>query len=275
MVAQGGTFEWQAGLQRAWDDVAAFAPRALIALLLLAAGWIVAKLSTRAAARVLRAMHLARLIDRAGLGVAIARAGVVDPVRVVSQIVFYIVMLLAVQLALSVFGPNAITGSVDALIAFIPALVVALAILVVAGLLARFVGNVTRASLSGVQEANLLASAAVVGVWTIGAFAAVNQIGIAPDVTRILFVALVFGLALTFVIKFGVGGIWSARDRFWPGVYDRIGPLSGADSAPARTLDLRRNSDLASRAGPPAVSDPLARPLLSDRTERGDGLKMP
>ncbi|MCP5029774.1 MAG: hypothetical protein GY929_26175, partial [Actinomycetia bacterium] len=25
------------------------------------------------------------------------------------------------------------------------------------------------------------------------------------------------------VIKFGVGGIWAARDRFWPAVYDRVG----------------------------------------------------
>jgi hypothetical protein len=30
-------------------------------------------------------------------------------------------------------------------------------------------------------------------------------------------------LGAIMVIKFGVGGIWAARDRFWPGVYDAVG----------------------------------------------------
>ena len=49
-----------------------------------------------------------------------------------------------------------------------------------------------------------------------------------------LFQAVVYGLFLILVIKFGVGGIWAARDRFWPTVYDGIaaqrsstGPGSG------------------------------------------------
>ena len=30
------------------------------------------------------------------------------------------------------------------------------------------------------------------------------------------------GLAAILVIKFGIGGIWAARDRFWPKVYDAL-----------------------------------------------------
>ena len=37
-----------------------------------------------------------------------------------------------------------------------------------------------------------------------------------------LFTVLIGSLGLILVIKFGVGGIWVARDRFWPGVYDKF-----------------------------------------------------
>ena len=42
------------------------------------------------------------------------------------------------------------------------------------------------------------------------------------DVVDTLFQALIGSLAFILVIKFGVGGIWAARDRFWPKVYDAV-----------------------------------------------------
>ena len=44
-----------------------------------------------------------------------------------------------------------------------------------------------------------------------------------------LFTAIVGSLSFILIIKFGVGGIWEARDRFWPRVYDA---LTGEESAP-------------------------------------------
>ena len=62
-----------------------------------------------------------------------------------------------------------------------------------------------------------------------GGFAALDQLGVAREIVSTLFQAAVYTLGLTLVIKFGVGGVASARDRFWPKVYDR---LEGPASAP-------------------------------------------
>ena len=59
-------------------------------------------------------------------------------------------------------------------------------------------------------------------IWFVGGFAALDQLAIAEDVVDTLFQYSVGAFFLILVIKFGIGGIWSARDRFWPGVYDRF-----------------------------------------------------
>ncbi len=65
----------------------------------------------------------------------------------------------------------------------------------------------------------------------IGIFAAIDQIDFAADIVDTLFTAIVGSLSAILILKFGIGGIWSARDRFWPNVYDR---LSGTDTTEQR-----------------------------------------
>lgn len=241
-----GAFQWQAGLERAWSDAAAFVPRVIAALLIVVFGWLLAKLACRLTLRVLRTVQLGRLLDRAGIGVGLARAGIIDPARVVSRVVFLGLLVVVAQLALSVFGPNPVTEALDGLVRFVPNLVVALVIVVLAGLAARLVGNLAGAALGSVVEARLLSSSAVAAVWFVGVFAALDQLGLAHDVVLVLFSSLVIGVTLALVIKFGVGGIWSARDRFWPRVYDRLEhpctEEAGADRG-RPTVDLRRRSN--------------------------------
>ena len=76
--------------------------------------------------------------------------------------------------------------------------------------------------------------ASAAGIWLIGGFAALDQVQIARSVVDTLFRTIVASLGAILVIKFGVGGIWAARDRFWPRVYDAIG---GTTSVPASNGD--------------------------------------
>ena len=75
--------------------------------------------------------------------------------------------------------------------------------------------------------------AAFVGIWLIGGFAALDQLQVAKDVVDTLFETIVYSLGFIIVIKFGVGGIWAARDRFWPAVYDQVASESSAAPAAA------------------------------------------
>ena len=85
----------------------------------------------------------------------------------------------------------------------------------------------------------LLKKLAFVAIWLIGGFAALDQLQVASDIVDTLFQTIVWSLGLIIVIQFGVGGIWAARDRFWPAVYDQVSDLdkdndkSADASAPA------------------------------------------
>ena len=71
-------------------------------------------------------------------------------------------------------------------------------------------------------------------MWLFFGLAALDQIEIGEDVVDTLTTAVFASLSAILIIKFGVGGIWAARDRFWPNVYDT---LSGESRPPVEHRD--------------------------------------
>jgi len=67
--------------------------------------------------------------------------------------------------------------------------------------------------------------------------AALDQVEIASDIVDTLFTVVLSSLAGILVIKFGIGGIWAARDRFWPGVYDKVGAATAPNPNAAPVQD--------------------------------------
>lgn len=222
------TFDWRGPLENALNNVVEFIPKALAFLAILLIGRIIAKLIQRAVTALLEKIRFDDVMDRAGLGTPLENAGFADSGRFLALLVYYGLMLLVLQLALSVFGPNAINDALTAIVAFLPKAVVAIAIIIVTGVVARAVGRMLEPVFANVGAGDLLRRIVTAAIWVIGVFAALDQVEVAATVTDTLFTALVGSLALILVIKFGVGGIWAARDRFWPAVYDRLG---GPDSS--------------------------------------------
>ncbi len=207
----------------AFRDLAAFIPDLFAFLVVLVVGLFVARWIRKAVAAGLRKIRFDDYIDRAGLGRHLERAGFADSGKFVAQMLYLLVVVFVLKLALGVFGANAVSDALDDLIAFIPRLVVAIAIVIVTGLVANTVGGLVRPALRDLDYGPLVARLAVGAIWTIGIFAAIDQIQFAEDIVDTLFTALVGSLSLILVIKFGVGGIWAARDHFWPAVYQKVG----------------------------------------------------
>ena len=129
---------------------------------------------------------------------------------------------MVLQVALSAFDANPVSDVVNELIAFIPKAIVAIAIIVITGLVANAVRNMLAPALAEQEFGSVLTSIAVGAIWVIGTFAALDQLEFAADIVDQLFTAIIGSLSLILVLKFGIGGIWEARDRFWPAVYNRI-----------------------------------------------------
>lgn len=224
--------EYAQGIEDAWNDIATFVPKLVAALAVFIIGWIVAKIIRRVIVRVLHKLKFDGYVDKAGIGAPLERAGYPDSVVLVGKIIYLGLMLIVLQLTVGVFGETEVSKALDGLIAFIPRLLVAIVIIVITGAVANAVRTMVHPAVAHLSAGELLEKGAFVAIWVIGSFAALDQLQVAENVVNTLFETMVYGLGLILVISLGVGGIASARDRFWPAVYGRLTGDRGDSSTP-------------------------------------------
>lgn len=199
-----------------------FIPRLLAALVILLIGWIIAKVLEGAVVRVLRAVRVDHLLQRAGIAGPLQRAGFGDGAKLLAKILYYAIILIALQLAIDVLGLQAVQDVLNRLVALLPQIFVALVIVVITAAVANAVKTLFGNAIVRLPAGNLILNLVVAAIWVIGVFAAVDQVGVAQSIVDTLFSVLIGSLGLILVIKFGVGGVWAAKDRFWPAVYDKF-----------------------------------------------------
>lgn len=211
------------GIEDAWSDIAGFVPKLVAALAILLVGFFVAKAIRRIVHQALTKIGFDGVVDKSGLGGYLERAGYADSGLLLAKIVYFAVMIIVLQLAIGAFGDNAVQDVLNDLLGFIPKLFVALIIVVLTGAVANAVRGFVAPAVAHLSYGNSITQAVTVAIWVIGGFAALDQIEIAQDIVDTLFTTVAASLGAIIVIKFGVGGIWAARDRFWPAVYDGLG----------------------------------------------------
>ncbi|MFV0257254.1 MAG: mechanosensitive ion channel family protein [Acidimicrobiales bacterium] len=235
MLAQQ-SFDWRGPLESTLGTITDFIPRFLLFLVVLLVGFWVARWIRRGVTAGLSRLRFDHYIDRSGLGEPLARAGYADSGRLLAQLVYYLIALLVLQMAFNVFGPNPITDALNGLVAWMPKLVVAVILVIIGGLVANVVRQVVAGATAGQSFGSLVTRGAVAAVWVFFGLAALDQIDIGRDVIDALTTAIFASLTGVLVIMFGVGGVWAARDRFWPSVFDSVssgarratGPVAGS-----------------------------------------------
>ncbi len=203
--------DFEGGLEEAWADVVAFVPKLLGFFVILLIGYFVAKALSKLADTLLEHVGFDGWVERGSLKAAFERSKT-DASDLIGVIVFWIVFLIAFQLAFGIWGPNPISDLLEGLIAYLPNIIVAVVILVIAAVLARVLTEVLTPSLGAVQGGTVIARFAGVAVLVVGIFAALNQLEIAPAIVTGLFYAVLIAIVGSIVVAFGGGGIPVARE---------------------------------------------------------------
>ncbi|CAN5853177.1 MAG: mechanosensitive ion channel family protein [Acidimicrobiia bacterium] len=201
------------GLEDAWARIAVFLPKLAGFLLILIIGYFIAKLLGTAFDKVLERVGFDRAVERGGVKRALARTKY-DASDLVGKLVFYVLFLFVLQLAFGVFGPNPISDLIQGIIAYLPKVVVAILIIVIASAIAAAVRELTDAALGGLSYGRILSNIAGGAILTVGVFAAISQLEIAPDIVNALFYAILVLLVGTLVVAIGGGGIQPMRERW-------------------------------------------------------------
>src|SRR5450432_2390913 len=127
-------------------QIAAFLPRLLLALFVVAVGWLLAKAVRFAVERALRAVNFNVLTERAGTDNFLRQAGMRgDTTTVFGLVAFWLVILATLIIAFNDLGLTYITDLLGRAVLFAPKLLVAMLLVVFGSYCARFVGNAVHA----------------------------------------------------------------------------------------------------------------------------------
>ena len=235
------------GLVDAWGRVAVFLPKFLGFLVILIIGYFIAKALGTLFEKVLERVGFDRAVERGGVKEALARTSY-DASDIVGKLVFYLLFLLVLQLAFGVFGPNPISDLLEGIIAYLPNVIAAILIIVVAAAVAAAVRELAGAALANLSWGRLLANVAGGAILTVGFFAAVSQLQIAPAIVNAVFYAILAIIVGSLVIAIGGGGIQPMKER-WQSALERLDAelpkarrvVAGAEPRVKAQVEMERN----------------------------------
>jgi len=120
----------QGGLSDMVRDFLLFLPKALLFLLILVIGYLVARVVRNLVDKVLERVGFDRWVERGGIRAALARSKY-DASDIVAKLVYYAILLFTLQLAFGVWGPNAVSDLISGVVAWLPKAFVAIIIVVI------------------------------------------------------------------------------------------------------------------------------------------------
>jgi small-conductance mechanosensitive channel len=191
-------------------DLASFLPELLTALLVLVAGFLVGGILKSFVVRLFKTFKVNEALDAAGVDELTKRAGY--PLKAgefVGALVKWFVILVFFVAALDILGLSQVTSFFrDDVLGYLPNVIVAVLILMVAMLVAKVASETVSAAIqaSGVHNPTIFRKLTYYSIITFAVMAALNQLGIAEEMVTTLFTGMVFALSLALGLAFGLGG---------------------------------------------------------------------
>ncbi len=187
----------------------AYLPVLLGALIILIVGWFVAKAIKRIVDWLLKLIRFDALADKAGISEILKKGNLeISAGEVISSLVYWLIVIMVLVMAVDALGLPKASDVLTSLFAYVPKVIAALLVLVVAMFLASFVSGIVR---TAAGNANLPKPEMFAGVsrWAIIIFAvtiSLEQLGIASLLVTATFNIILGGVCLALAIAFGLGG---------------------------------------------------------------------
>ena len=194
-------------LQRGLDELVAFLPRLVGFLIILLIGWLIARAVKALLVKALEGVGIDRALSTGSAGPHVARAMPdARPSEIIGTIAFWFLFLGAIAIAVSQLGIQSLDNFVQSIVAYLPNVVVAILIFVIAGAVAAAVSGLVSRTLGDTATGKIAATAAPVLIMGIATFMILDQLNIAPAIVEITYIALLGSVALGMAIAFGLGG---------------------------------------------------------------------
>ena len=193
-------------LQQSFAQLGVFIPSLFGSLVILFAGYLLAKLVEKGTARLLRRVRLNDMLERGGVMQAVERSGThLNPARVIANLLFWFVMFAVLVIATQALGLDSLANVFSELVSYLPSVIAAIVIILVGIVLGRFVGGLIMASAGALTGGPMLARVGQAGVIVLAVFMALQELGIATEIVTTAFAILFGAVALAAALSFGLG----------------------------------------------------------------------
>jgi hypothetical protein len=203
-------------------QIGQFLPKLALAVVVLIAGWMLAKLARFTIVRALRAINFNVLTERAGMDGFLRQGGVQsDTTEIFGMLIYWLVILAALVIAFNSLGLTYITDLLRQVVLFVPKVIVALLILAFGAYFARFVGGtvMTYCRNVGIQDGELLGNLAQYAIMTFVVLIALEQVEVGGEIVRLSFLIILGGAVFALALAFGLGSqakVAQLLERWWP-----------------------------------------------------------
>ena len=207
--------------QRFTDQLFEWLPRLIGAVVILLIFYVVAKIVRKLIAKALSSAGIDRAVRSGKYGEYVTQyASGFTPSKVIASIAFWFILLTGVLLALSTLGIEALNNAIAAVVGYLPNVVAAIIILVVAIAIAGVVGGAIAKLMGDTALGKIAAAIVPVLVITVAVFMALVQLQIAVQIVVGMFYIVLGGIVLAAALAFGLGGR-NAAQRLLDEAYEK------------------------------------------------------
>lgn len=190
-------------------------PKVLSAIVMLLVMLLVAKVVERVLRFLLARLKIDTLVAHAGVDQILKKIGLRQQLeRFVPRLVYFLLLLLFVQVAAQTYGLTPISNAIQAAFGYLPNLIAAMLLLIIGVAVSQFVsGAIAQAAKeSGIEMGDTLGRVASALILFVVGVMAAAQLKIDTEIIRIVTICVLAALALAFGLTMGLGSRQATRN---------------------------------------------------------------
>ncbi|MBU2063514.1 MAG: hypothetical protein KKF93_03875 [Candidatus Omnitrophica bacterium] len=190
------------------ERILSFVSLTMVAFLVVVIGWIIAKTIRSLVARVLKAVKLDKLSERAGIAKFLSKGEIKYNLSdLIAILVYWLLMLIVIMVTANVLGLTTVAELMDKIVFYIPNVLAALIVLVIGALLAVFVRKVveTTSKNAGLTHAKGMGMLAHTVIVIFAIIIALEQLKIGITILSQFITVILGSVGLALALSFGLG----------------------------------------------------------------------
>ncbi len=207
--------EYLQPLEGFWESFLAFLPNLVGAVLVFIIGWFFAVGVGKLVAGILTKLKFNNFFESESWTEAMEKADMdLDVSQFIGAVVKWILIIVVLWISVDILGFSQFAELMEEIVAYLPNVIVAALIFVVAVIVADFLSKIIIATTEKADFVHTGLAGAIVkwAIWLFAIFAILIQLGIANELLETLFEGLVYMIAIAGGLAFGLGGQDAAKE---------------------------------------------------------------